>query len=321
MADVLIGSYPRRTGIWPGKDVDIFAKLTDESVETITPTDAYQLFLSVLDSAFPGRITQQPRSIKVDYFKAFLPGSEFIREAAASLGRTSNLTDSDAFEFSVDVVPAVHFESRWGIPNRNQDIWTRTAAAERWVYTDPEELTEKTREMNGRVSISGRGAYVPTVKAIRQIRSMHLRDDKPGGLYFELLVYEGFNAGRIKGDSWAEVTTSALRYLADRLPSVLTSPLCDPVLEQPYSPLPRPELVVHAAEVFAGLANAAKDALTAERCPAAAAWRQIFGTNSKGSVFEVPSGCRSDGTVMPVFAAASTSPIRGTNEAHGFGRD
>lgn len=44
LADVLIGSYPRRTGIWPGKDVDVFGKLTNESIDTIEPSEAYDLF-------------------------------------------------------------------------------------------------------------------------------------------------------------------------------------------------------------------------------------------------------------------------------------
>jgi len=323
LADVLIGSYPRRTGIWPGKDVDVFAKLTNESIDTIEPSEAYDLFYTVLDRYFPGRVQPQGRSVKVDYRPSTLPGIAFIREAARILEQPETLAPADGFEFSVDVVPAVHFGTVWGIPDRNRERWTRTAAAERWVRTNPEQLTELTQQLNAAVSISGQGAYVPTVKTIRQIRRAHLGDAKPGGLYFELIVHEGFTLGQIKGESWAEITAATLRYVADRLLTVGDTPLCDPVLEQPYHPRPDPGPVAHAAVVFARLASDAEAALTRERCPAAAVWRQIFGSNTKvnGPVFELPAGCRSDGSVMPVFAGTQPNPVRGTNEAHGFGRD
>lgn len=322
LSDVLIGSYPRRTGIWPGKDVDVFAKLTNESIDTIGPSEAYDLFYTVLDRAFPGRVQPQDRSVKVDYRPSTLPGITFIREAARLLDQPDTLGPGDGFEFSVDVVPAVHFGTVWGIPDRNRERWARTAAAERWVRTNPEQLTELTQQLNATVSISGHGAYVPIVKTVRQIRRAHLSDAKPGGLYFELVVHEGFTLGQIKGDSWAEITAATLRYVADRLLTVGDTPLCDPVLEQPYHPRPDPGAVTHAAAVFARLASDAEAALTLERCPAAAAWRQIFGSNTKvnGPVFELPAGCRSDGTVMPVFAGTHANPVRGTNEAHGFGR-
>lgn len=323
LVDVLIGSYPRRTGIWPGKDVDVFAKLTKESIDTIEPATAYELFLTVLNRAFPGRITPQARSVNVAYRAATLPHLEFVREAAKVLGESETLGANDGFEFSVDVVPAVRFAEEWGIPNRDHETWTRAAAAERWVRTNPERLTELTRELNSKESISGTGVYVPTVKAVRQIRRTHLGDAKPGGLYFELLVYEGFVGGDINGESWAEITAGALRYVAGRLLTVGTTPLCDPVLDQAYKPIPQPEMVAHAAAVFANLAADANKALTADKCPAAATWRNIFGSNTKvnGPVFELPTGCRSDGTVMPLFAGAQVNPIRGTDEAHGFGRD
>lgn len=51
--DVLIGSYARDTGIWPGKDVDIFGKLTRATVESLHPDVAYQLF-----SALSRRVTR-----------------------------------------------------------------------------------------------------------------------------------------------------------------------------------------------------------------------------------------------------------------------
>jgi hypothetical protein len=82
LADVLIGSYRRQTGIWPGKDVDVFGKLTSESIDTIGPSQAYALFQDVLERAFPGRIQLQPRSVKVEYQSNTLPDLTFLREAA-----------------------------------------------------------------------------------------------------------------------------------------------------------------------------------------------------------------------------------------------
>ena len=319
--DVLIGSYPRRTGIWPGKDVDVFGKLSAESIDSITPAVAYGLFLNVLCTGFPDRVEAQARSIKVNYRPDRAPARSFIVEAAKLLDDSAALDARDTFEFSVDVVPAVHFDIRWGIPNRDKTSWERQASSERWVKTDPEQLTDLTQKLNKKVVISAQGAYVPTVKAIRQIRRAHLGDAKPGGLYFELIVHEGFTLGAITGDTWADLTASTLVYVADRLVSASTTPVCDPSLGQPYSPPPDPAALVHAATAFGRLASQAAIAVTADKCPAAAIWREIFGSNTKvgGPVFELPIGCASDGSVMPVFGATSTNPLRGTNEARGFG--
>lgn len=322
LEDVLIGSYPRRTGIWPGKDVDVFGKLTGESIDSITPAVAYGLFLKVLCDGFPNRVEPQARSIKVNYRPDRGPAKSFIAEAAKLLNDSDALTARDTFEFSVDVVPAVHFDVRWGIPNRDKTTWERQAASERWLKTDPEKLTDSTQKLNKKLVISAQGAYVPTVKAIRQIRRSHLGDAKPGGLYFELIVHEGFTVGAIVGDTWADLTASMLGFVADRLVTASTTPVCDPSLGQPYSPPPDQAGLAHASVVFGRLASQAATALTADKCPAAAIWREIFGSNTKvgGPVFDLPTGCASDGSVMPVFGATSPNPLRGTNEARGFGR-
>ena len=44
----LIGSYPRHTAIWPGKDVDIFGKFDGLSVEDATPGQVYEAVLRAL---------------------------------------------------------------------------------------------------------------------------------------------------------------------------------------------------------------------------------------------------------------------------------
>ncbi|HKY14067.1 MAG TPA: hypothetical protein VJM33_04025 [Microthrixaceae bacterium] len=321
LQDVLIGSYVRETGIWPGKDVDVFGRLCDESIDSITPSDAYGLFFRVLKREFDDRVEPQARSIKVNYSTGRQPDRRFIVAAAEQLASSSELTSRDAYPFAVDVVPAVRFGPRWGIPNRDPSTWVREAAAERWLCTDPEHLTLLTQQLNQRLAIGGQGAYVPTVKSIRQIRRAHLQDAKPGGLFMELILYEGFTLNEIAGDTWADLTASALTYIADRLLTVTTTPLCDPALNQPYTPVPDTADLVHAATVFRTLASKASRALTADKCPAGALWREIFGSNTKvnGPVFEPPPGCTASGTVMPVFGTQVRDPLRGTNEARGFG--
>jgi hypothetical protein len=313
LRDVLIGSYARDTGIWPGKDVDIFGKLTLESILTIRPEDAYQLFLGPLEGKYAGRVTPQPRSMKIDFGTGDrAPALEFLKARDAS--RT------DAFEFSVDVVPAVRWDERWAIPNNDRKLWLRTTAADRWVLTDPEVLTELTTTRNGDVVIAGQGAFVPTAKAIKQIRRHHLGDARPGGLYFEFALHEGFATGQITGNSWADVTAAALTFLADRLRTAITNPICDPVLLQRYEPAPDAAQLATASQTFGQLASMANRALTADKCPAAAAWRQIFGSNGNGgtdSVFPLPAGCRADGSVM--VAGVVPNVRRGSDEARGFG--
>lgn len=309
--DVLIGSYARDTGIWPGKDVDVFGKLGRESVESIRPDVAYQLFLSALEPHYAGRLTKQPRSIKIDFglTDERTPADEFLRELQASR--------DDVFPFSVDVVPAVRSGDIWAIPSHDRGEWQRTAAAERWVRTDPEKLTDLTTERNKEPSIGGQGVFVPTVKAMRQIRRAHLGDAKPGGLYIELVLHEGFADGEIIGESWADVTASALAFIARRLRLAVTQPVCDPVLLQPYAPAPTADQLAAAAGTFEVLASRGQEALSQEKCPAAATWRGVFGSNSKGAVFPLPSGCVADRSIM--VPAPSASPLRSSNEARGFG--
>lgn len=56
--DILIGSYARRVSIRPGKDVDVFGRLMADTIETLGPELAYQLFLDALRPyADQGRLT------------------------------------------------------------------------------------------------------------------------------------------------------------------------------------------------------------------------------------------------------------------------
>src|SRR5215218_4046552 len=85
---VLIGSYARHTGIWPGKDVDVFVKLTRLRVGSTDPRTVYEHVVRVLVGAYGNGAKPQNRSVTVNF-------------------------DRDGFEFSVDVVPAVQWGSRW----------------------------------------------------------------------------------------------------------------------------------------------------------------------------------------------------------------
>lgn len=311
LSDVLIGSYARDTTIWPGKDVDIFGKLAELSVDMVQPDQVYEMFHVALAQRYRGRLTLQPRSIKIAFSSASRPAEEYLTLAAAE--------GHDLFEFSVDVVPAVRFGSRWAIPRRDRNSWSSERPEERWVATDPERLSALTTERNSTPRIQNQGAFVPTVKAIRQIRKHHLGRAKPGSLFYEFMLHQGFQDQAINGKEWADITAAALAYIARRLRTLDQSPVCDPVLLTPYSPAPDPTEIGVAAERFDQLADQAAEALEADRCMAGALWRQIFGTNGREPfdwVFPVPINCRDDGTTLMV---AGANPLRGSDEARGFG--
>ena len=180
---VLIGSYGRKTGIYPGKDVDVFCKLNalDRSA---SPETVFDRIATILDSEYGSRATPQDRSVKV-------------------------LFSADGF--SVDAVPAVRSGERWAISNRDRDQWT---AGDGWCETDPERLGELTTRRNLTPTVSERGAYVPVVKLVRQTREAHLGKAKPGGLYFEMATYWAFEAG-ISG-------ATARRYIS-QIPGIVAS--------------------------------------------------------------------------------------------------
>lgn len=284
---ILIGSYARSTAIYPGKDVDVFAKLTNLDT-TAAPGVIYNTILQIIVAKYGDRAKPQPRSIKVVFA----------------------LDSQD--DFAVDIVPAVSMGVRWGIPSRNQDRWKSQDFGERWLETDPEKLTELTSELNGSVTVDTQGAYVPVVKLVRQTRRHHRGDAKPGGFYFELMTYWTFLAGT-KGDSFAELLASTLRGIAEQLASA--TPLNDPALNAAYEPAPEPEERSSATAVFTELADKAARALTLEPCPAAALWREILGTNGRGPCFPLPPGCDESGKKIKNVASVLA---KGSGEASGF---
>lgn len=318
---VLIGSYARDTSIWPGRDVDVFGRLERCDIGSIEPAIAYGLFRHAL-AVFGDRVEEQPRSLKVNFGPGFgYPARRFL-EAVEVDSATIQRIDRLDFGFSVDVVPAVHWDDRrnWAIPTRNLELWSAAPPRERWVKTNPEVLTELTTERNAAIRISGDGAYVPTVKALRQIKAHHLQRTKPSSLYYELILYEGFLSGAITGTSWADLTHSSLRFVVDRLRTAQSRPVQDPALAEPYHPAPSSAELSNAAATLETCAQQASEALMADRCRAAVLWRLVFGMNGHeghDSVFPVPEGCRADGTAL---VAIVSNPLRGGNSERGFGK-
>jgi hypothetical protein len=284
---VLIGSYKRQTAIYPGKDVDVFTKLTELDTSA-SPRLVYDTVLAVLKAHYGDRAEPQHRSIKVKF----------------------SVDDTD--DFHVDVVPAVRKGERWAIPRRNVELWDAHDINERWVETDPEKLTELTVAMNAILNVDGRGAYVPIAKLVRQTRWHHREKQKPGGFYFELMTYWAFDTG-MEGDSFAEIFAKTLRSIAVQLNSGV--PLIDPALGTPYKPAPTVEDRNAAASLFSDLASRAEQALALPRCPAAAIWRSILGVNDRGPVFPIPPGCDASGNeIKDVTRVVSV----GSREASGF---
>jgi hypothetical protein len=200
-----------------------------------------------------------------------------------------------------------------GIPRRKPELWTSPQIEERWVETDPEKLAELTVERNKTPKVGAQGAYVPTVKLLRQTRRHHRGDAKPGGFYFELLAYWAFQGGSVDGDCFAEIFAQTLRAVAVQLSSGV--PTTDPVLGRPYRPTPDPAELAASAQKFSELAGKAEAALQTDQCKAAALWREILGKNERGWCFGIPAGCDEQGNRVRVAAAVAAS---GSREASPF---
>jgi hypothetical protein len=280
---ILIGSYARQTAIYPGKDVDVFSRMTKLDT-SVSPTTVFAGVRDTLVSHYGARATPQRRSVKVAFGAAF----------------------------SVDAVPAVRARARWAVPNRNPLAWAEPGS--RWIETDPERLGDLTTERNRQPTVGGQGAYIPVVKLVRQIREHHLGDATPGGLYVELVTYHAF--GEImKGDSLAEFLAITLRRISALLGAAIQNPLIDPALGTPYAPAPAARELQAAQAVFGELADAAERALGLERCPAAVVWRGILGRNDRGPCFPLPSGCDETGRSI---SAVTVNTRRGSDEARPF---
>jgi len=284
---VLIGSYKRKTAIYPCKDVDVFVKLP-KAPDDATPELVFTEVQRALVSHFgEQRATEQRRSMKVSGF---------------------------ADDLTVDAVPAVPDGARWKIPQtdtaRVGDRWVK----DRWETTDPERLTDLTDERQKASSvIDADHSYLRTVRIVKQIRDAHIgRDNKPSGLYFELLTYWAF-VGDTAADSYVELLVPVLEAIAIRLSSGVI--VTEPAMNQPYAPAPAPEDLARAATVFTTLAADARRALTLDDCEAAVVWRRMLGQNDKvGWVFPIPPGCSETGQRLVPIA----NPDRGSNRDRGF---
>lgn len=269
LAPVLIGSYARDTAIYPGKDADIFARLT--ALDTsVSPKEVFESTCKILVEHYGERAQPQNRSIKIT----------FEKETNVNPG------------FAVDVVPAVKAGDVWAIPRRDRKLWEEEDA--RWRLTNPQRLTELTQQRNRSPQVSDRGAYVPMVKLMRQIRKHWLDKNKPGGLYIELCTYWAFEEG-VSGVTYAETLADVLDKVATRLSTAVTSPLIDPAMGDQYSPAPRPDELLRATTRFNKLASDARNALRGDKCPAALLWRAILGKNRRGYCFVLPDGCDEQG--------------------------
>jgi hypothetical protein len=284
---VLIGSYARDTAIYPGKDVDVFTKLTTLDT-SVNPRKVFEAVRDVLVARYGDQAQPQARSIKVTF-----------------------PTDGEE-DFHVDVVPAVKKGGRWAIPRRDTTRWEAPQVEERWVETDPERMTKLTSNMNATLKVDGQGAYVPLVKVVRQTRWHHRGKEKPGGFYFELMTYSAFATGT-DGGSFAEIFAKTLRAVVVQLDG--DEPLVDPTFGKVYRPPPKPQDRAAAAAVFSDLATKAERALTLDRCAAAAIWRSILGENDRGPVFPLPPGCDERGNEIKDIAAVAAI---GSREASGF---
>jgi hypothetical protein len=270
---VLIGSYARKTAIFPCKDVDIFVKLPKAPPDA-TPEQVFSEVQRVLVAHFGGRATEQRRSIKISGFDEGL---------------------------TVDAVPAAPDDDRWKIPQTGakpiDDHWIK----DRWEVTNPERLTELTDEAQKASSvINAQPSYLRTVRLVKQMRDAHIgRGEKPGGLYFELLTYWAFRDGAT-AESYAELLVPVLQSITTRLSAGI--PVTEPAMNQPYEPVPDPAALASAAAVFGRLATSARTALTLGDCEAAVVWRQMLGQNDKvGWCFPLPPGCTQTGTrIQPI---------------------
>ena len=299
---ILIGSYARRTSRYPGKDVDVFLRFTDLSVRH-DPEKIYNAVERVLveryglkDEDPDGRVTRQARSLKIDFPDPEMPQGDL--------------------SFHIDAVPAVPWQEHWGIPNRDRDQWNNDD--KRWIKTNPVKFADDTNTLSTASwspTVAGQNAYCPIVRLLRQIRHEHLGEERPGGLFTEVVAYYVWKDGLVTGTSWAELLTSTLEQVAKKFDEIADQGLRDPVLGTPMKPALEPWQWSLASQTFARLAEQAREALDSERCRAAKIWRDILGTNDRGPILPLPDGC--DAAGFPVGNVSAVSAV-GSNEPRGF---
>ena len=306
---LLIGSYGRDTGIYPGKDVDVFLRFTrlDTKVE---PRAVFNAVWRVIVRKYGqygqggGRAQQQARSVKV-----LFPDRDRISGG----------------DFSVDAVPAVRRGELWAIPTKDQNRWVEGEG--RWVTTGAVLFGDLSTALNQSASspkVGDRSAYKPIVKLVRQIREAHLGDKRPGGLYLEFVTFEAWRSGLVAGSEWDVLLARTLQCIADRFRLAGGNPLLDPVLGTPVDPPLSAGQVEQAAAIFGKQAAAANRALLMNDTDAATEWRKILGGNYRANPV-LPYPPTTGGRVGSVVTTAGVGAASGTgattrgNEAHRFG--
>ena len=306
---LLIGSYGRDTGIYPGKDVDVFLRFTRLDTRS-EPRAVFNAVWRVIVRKYGqfgqggGRAQQQARSVKV-----LFPDRDRISGG----------------DFSVDAVPAVRHGELWAIPTKDQNRWVEGEG--RWVTTGAVLFGDLSTELNQAAfnpKVGDRHAYKPIVKLVRQIRQTHLGDKRPGGLYLEFVTFEAWRSGLVAGSEWDVLLSRTLQCIADRFRRAGVNPLLDPVLGTPVDPPLSAGQVEQAAAIFGKLAVAANRALPMHDTDAATEWRKILGGNDRANpVLPYPpnTGGRVGSTVTTagVGAASGTGATTRRNEAHRFG--
>lgn len=289
---LLIGSYGRETGIYPGKDVDVLLRFTELDTRA-EPKEVYNAVWHVIVTEYgqvgqgAGRAEQQARSVKVLF------------------------PDRDGFsgrhgDFSVDAVPAVVDGELWAIPTKDQNRWAGSEG--RWVTTGAVLFGEFSEKLNQAVAspmVGDRHAYKPTVKLVRQIRETHLGDKRPGGLYLEFVTFDAWRSGLIDGTEWDVLLAQTLKSIANRLNRAKEEPLLDPILRTPVDPPLSEYEVRHAAAIFGHLAVTANRALGMDVVDATTQWRKILGGNERADcVFPKSQGAGGNIAVVGVPASS-----------------
>ena len=306
---LLIGSYGRDTGIYPGKDVDVFLRFTTLDTRA-EPRAVFNAVWRVIVRKYGqygrggGRAQQQARSVKV-----LFPDRDRISGG----------------DFSVDAVPAVRHGELWAIPTKDQNRWVEGEG--RWVTTGAVLFGDLSTELNQAAfspKVGDRHAYKPIVKLVRQIRETHLGDRRPGGLYLEFVTFEAWHSGLVAGSDWDVLLARTLQCIANRFERAGVDPLRDPVLGTPVDPPLSAGQVEQATAIFGKLAAAANRALLMNNTDAATEWRKILGSNDRANPV-LPYPPNSGGSVGSTVAATGLGAASGTgattrrNEATRFG--
>lgn len=268
VSPVLIGSYKRSVSIRRIKDVDVFVRLPDVT-DDVTSQDILDQFFKVLhaefgmDSAGHRRTKRQDRSLQVSF---------------------------PEYDLYVDAVPARPYwdGETWEIPQKGDE--------NKWVRTNPEELTSLSSEMNA----AHDSYYVPTVKLLRQTRRALLGKKKPGGFFIEMATYQAFASGAVSGNDHAEYYVSTLQAVSKIVDDFVTYGIGvnDPSLPGHPVRIRATDDELDAARTrFADAAAAATDALKEEdEGKSALAFQKLLGKNGDDeTVFPMPPGFEENG--------------------------